>query len=47
MLEYLGNMVDEVVDEEASNDADFKRVWDYLQEFRANWQIWGDLGYLD
>ena len=37
----------EVVTEEAAANEDFKRVWDSLQAFRANWKIWGDLGYLD
>jgi hypothetical protein len=28
-------------------DADFKRAWDSLQAFRADYRIWKDLGYLD
>ena len=36
-----------VVEEESEKDADFARVWAALSEFRANYKIWGDLGYLD
>ena len=37
----------EVVEEESEKDADFARVWAALSDFRANYKIWGDLGYLD
>jgi TRAP-type mannitol/chloroaromatic compound transport system substrate-binding protein len=37
----------EVAVEQAAEDADFKRAWDSLQAFRANYRIWKDLGYLD
>ena len=37
----------EVVAELAAEDADFKRAWDSLQAFRADYRIWKDLGYLD
>lgn len=37
----------EVAAEQAAEDADFKRAWDSLQAFRADYRIWKDLGYLD
>ena len=37
----------EVAAEEAAADPDFKRVWESLQGFRADYEIWKDLGYLD
>ena len=37
----------EVAAEQAAEDADFKRAWDSLQAFRADYKIWKDLGYLD
>jgi len=36
----------EVVAEESAKDKDFKRAWDSLQAFRANYRIWKDLAYL-
>jgi TRAP-type mannitol/chloroaromatic compound transport system substrate-binding protein len=37
----------EVAAEQAAQDADFKRAWESLQAFRAEYKIWKDLGYLD
>jgi TRAP-type mannitol/chloroaromatic compound transport system substrate-binding protein len=37
----------EVVTEEAKNDADFARVWESLKTFRDNYTIWREFGYLD
>lgn len=37
----------EVAAELAAEDADFKRAWESLQVFRADYRIWKDLGYLD
>jgi TRAP-type mannitol/chloroaromatic compound transport system substrate-binding protein len=37
----------EVAAEQAAQDADFKRAWESLQTFRADYKIWKDLGYLD
>ncbi len=37
---------DQVVAEETATNPDFKKVWDSLAAFRANYKIWGDLGYL-
>ena len=36
----------EVVAEEAAADEDFGRVWRSLQDFRADYDVWRDLGYL-
>ncbi len=47
IMQALESAWAEVVAEEAASDEDFKRVWDSLQEFRSNWKIWGDLGYLN
>ena len=47
ILEALENAWNEVVTEEAQKDADFARVWAALSDFRENYKIWGDLGYLD
>ena len=47
ILDALESAWMEVVDEESEKDADFARVWAALSEFRANYKIWGDLGYLD
>jgi TRAP-type mannitol/chloroaromatic compound transport system substrate-binding protein len=37
----------EVAAEQTAEDADFKRAWDSLQAFRADYKIWKELGYLD
>ena len=47
IMQALESAWADVVAEEAASDEDFKRVWDSLQEFRSNWKIWGDLGYLN
>ncbi len=36
----------EVVDELCSEDEFFKKVWDNLSNFRAEYENWGELGYL-
>ena len=38
---------EEVVVEEAANDPEFAKVLASLTEFRENYKVWGDLGYLD
>jgi TRAP-type mannitol/chloroaromatic compound transport system substrate-binding protein len=35
-----------VAAEQAAADPDFKRAWDSLQAFRADYKIWKELGYL-
>jgi len=47
ILAALEGAWNEVVIEEAEKDADFARVWAALSEFRENYKVWGDLGYLD
>lgn len=37
---------EEVVAEEAAANPDFKNVWDNMQEFRAEYAVWSELGYL-
>ncbi len=36
-----------VVEEEASKNSEFKRVWSSLKTFRENYSIWHDLGYVN
>ena len=38
---------EEVAVEEAANDPEFAKVFASLTEFRENYKVWGDLGYLD
>jgi len=47
ILDTLESAWNEVVTAEAQSDEDFARVWNSLQEFRAGYKIWGDLGYLN
>lgn len=37
---------DIVVEEEASKNIQFKNVWNSIKEFRENYAIWHDLGYI-
>ena len=46
ILDTLEKAWMEVVDEESSNNEDFNRVWESLTNFRENYKIWKDLGYL-
>ena len=46
-MEALKKAWDEVVTEEAANDADFARVWKSLSEFREGYKLWAAYGYLD
>lgn len=47
MLASFKGAWDEVVAERAAGNADFKRVWESITEFRAEYARWGALGYLD
>ena len=47
ILAALEKAWQEVVAEEAAANADFARVWESLSEFRKNYKVWGDYGYLD
>ncbi|MDG1859252.1 MAG: TRAP transporter substrate-binding protein [Emcibacteraceae bacterium] len=46
ILEAFENAWHEVVEEEAEKDADFKRAWKSLQDFRTSYKTWKDLGYI-
>ena len=46
ILDQLEAAWGEVVAEESAANPDFKKVWDHLQAFRAEYKVWGDLGYL-
>ena len=47
MLSAFSGAWDEVVAERTASDADFKRVWEHIQAFRADYATWGDLAYVD
>ena len=47
MLAAFESAWQEVAAEQAAEDPDFKRAWDSLQAFRADYKIWKDLGYLE
>jgi TRAP-type mannitol/chloroaromatic compound transport system substrate-binding protein len=46
ILDELETAWQDVVAELSAEDADFKRVWESLSSFRANYKIWKELGYL-
>lgn len=46
LLEALEAAWIQVAEEEAAKDADFARVYESYTTFRANYAIWGELGYL-
>ena len=46
MLGEFSGAWDAVVAEEAAADPDFAKVWNSMQEFRANYAVWKELGYL-
>mgnify|MGYP002018815044 CR=1 FL=1 len=47
IMEALESAWNEVVEDEASKNEDFARVWTSLKKFRRGYKVWGDLGYLD
>jgi TRAP-type mannitol/chloroaromatic compound transport system substrate-binding protein len=47
ILDELRGVWVEVVTELSASNADFKKVWASLSEFRENYKIWKDVGYLD
>ncbi len=47
ILEALEVAWMEVIEEESAADPDFARVYESYANFRENYRIWGDLGYLD
>ena len=46
ILDTFQNAWAEVVVEESAANPDFKKVWESLQEFRAEYAAWKELGYL-
>ena len=46
MLGAFRTKWDEVVAEESSKDPEFKRIYDNLQAFRADYAEWSKLGFL-
>jgi TRAP-type mannitol/chloroaromatic compound transport system substrate-binding protein len=46
VLAELNTAWNEVANELATSNANFKKVWISFQKFRAEYQIWKDLGYL-
>ncbi len=46
MLDLFRKTWEEVVQEQAAKDAFFKKVWDDLSAFRAEYATWGERGYL-
>jgi TRAP-type mannitol/chloroaromatic compound transport system substrate-binding protein len=47
ILDALRKGWDEVVAEETAKNPNFKKVWEHLQAFRANYAKWKAIGYLD
>jgi TRAP-type mannitol/chloroaromatic compound transport system substrate-binding protein len=47
ILDTLEQNWNEVAGELAANDPTFKKVWDSLQAFRADYKVWKELGYLN
>ena len=47
ILGTLRRAWNEVADEWAAEDAAFKRTWESLRAFRAEYAPWKDLGYLN
>ena len=46
MLNAFKTAWEEVAEESSGKDAFFKKVWDDLQGFRAEYKIWKDYGFL-
>ncbi len=46
VIQELKTVSMRVINEEASKDADFKRVWESQQAFHADYQVWKEWGYL-
>ncbi|MCG8046820.1 MAG: hypothetical protein N0E48_14495 [Candidatus Thiodiazotropha endolucinida] len=46
MLTAFEEMWNEVVAEESAKDPDFKRIYDNLEAFRADYAEWNKLGFL-
>jgi len=46
VLKQLKGITQEVLEEEAANDADFKRVYESQQAFQENYKVWDQRAYL-
>jgi len=46
ILRELQKVSEEVMEEEAANDAMFAKIWESQKAFKKNYQIWKDFGYL-
>jgi TRAP-type mannitol/chloroaromatic compound transport system substrate-binding protein len=46
MLAAFSQAWEEVAKEQAEKDPFFKKTWEDLSAFRANYSVWGELGYL-
>ncbi|MDX1607458.1 MAG: hypothetical protein R3202_14800, partial [Candidatus Competibacterales bacterium] len=46
VLERLKQVTNEVLEEEAARDEDFKRVWESQKEFLGTYTIWDKRAYL-
>ncbi|MGB8714282.1 MAG: hypothetical protein WCD50_14315, partial [Onishia taeanensis] len=46
VLAELKSVTDEVLAEEAANDADFKRVYESQQAFQKDYTVWDSRAYL-
>ena len=46
MLKLFHEKWDEVVAEESAKDPDFKRIYDNLQAFRADYKLWNQWAFL-
>lgn len=47
MLDLFKRTWDELVVEKTASNAEFKRVWEHIQAFRADYAQWKALGYID
>jgi len=46
MLQAFKQAWEEVVKEECAKDPMFKKTWDNLEAFRAEYKVYSDLGFL-
>ena len=47
ILDTLEEKWNEVAAEDAARDANFAKVWESYQAYRAEYAVWADLGYLN
>lgn len=46
-LDTFRSLWNEVLDEEIAANPDFERIWASISDFRENYEIWAEYGYLD